>query len=1081
MKISSKLRLVSSVNILLTLLICVLAIIVYGSLNKSINVTTSNTIQIIKTLDELRFNGLRIVSSTVEYILLTGTRNKSTSLQEQKFAEIALVEEGIKNSNESLRRYLGLISKNSPSDSLHYSRISFTLNHLILASSEIIHTKGSSASDSLLILKKEIFEEDEMNFLTAVDGALLKKDTELKSKQTEIASALRLNMIVIIISALFVVAVISLISFLFRRSVSGPIGNLRDAALKIKDGVYEPVEGIKSRDEVGDLANSFNTMTEKLRDSFDNLNKEISEKIRAEEAVKISERKFRALIEHSSEGIVLLDDKGAFIYASPVSEKILGYSPEEILNKPVFNFIHPEENEMAQNQLEQILQMPGAFFPIILKFKHKNGSYIWVEATSTNMLNQPYLNAIIVNFHDITDNKEAEEMLKVSELNYRNIVEGTRAILFSTDASGRFTYLNDAACTLLEKTQEELIGTHYLRFVHPENRSVTHSALRKQLIDPTPNKSLDVRIISSSGKEGWLNLLVNPVFENAKVVGLSSVALDITDRKKVDEALRISEKKYRELADFLPQPVFEYDLNGRFTFANKTSLQLTGYSEEDLNNDLTVFDLIDPQQHDKILEMIEKRIKKIPAGRTEYTIIRKDGSSFPVEAFASVIESNGKIVGLRGMIIDITERKKTEAILTRNAARLKVLNNIAGEITGSLDIDVIMDRTVNLVHENFKYNHVAILTYNGEDNYVVLKAIAGAFENLFEKGVEIYLEKGMIIWAAMTGQIAAANDVSADPHYVNVYPDMINTRSELCIPLKIGERVYGILDLQTPELGAFSSEDIEALSTLADQIAMAIKNSLLYREAQDELAGRKKAEEELKEMIVSKDKLFSIIAHDLKSPFLGLLGFSEYLTDELNNLSRAEVKEYLGKNHVTVKRLYKLIENLLEWARLQTGRATIALKNISLSSSVEFVFNLLAENAEKKEVELKNESGQFTIVRADERMLQSILENLISNGIKFSLPGGSIIVSSEEDDNKVAITVEDNGIGMSEEIISKLFRSDSAYSAEGTAGEKGTGLGLLICKDMVVKLSGNIQVTSEEGKGSKFIFTLPKATGKDDV
>ncbi len=437
--------------------------------------------------------------------------------------------------------------------------------------------------------------------------------------------------------------------------------------------------------------------------------------------------------------------------------------------------------------------------------------------------------------------KSDEQILLLS-----NAIKSADEMISITDINNKFLFVNDAFCRGYGYTQEETIGK-YIELIRSEKNDV-------ELLNHIQLLTLDygwhgeLWNKTKNGNDFLIELHTSPV-KNAKgeKIALVGIANDITKRKEAEERLKESEKKFREFADFLPQPVFEYDTKGVFTFANRASFEATGYTPDDVGKGLTVFNLIDPQQQQILIEMMKKRFNRITSGGIEYNIIRKDGSSFPAITYSSLIEINGEIKGVRGIIIDITRQRKYEATLRQNAAQLKLLNDIGSKIASSLDIDVIMDRAVKLVHENFNCNHVSLLTYNVEEDYLIVKSIAGAFVNLFVRDKKIYLEKGMIIWAARTGNIAVANDVSIDPYYVNVYPDMINTRSELCIPLKIGTKVFGIFDLQCPKPNAFSEEDINVLTTLADQISLAINNSLLYESIQHELREKIKAEEALKE------------------------------------------------------------------------------------------------------------------------------------------------------------------------------------------------------------------------------------------
>ena len=236
-----------------------------------------------------------------------------------------------------------------------------------------------------------------------------------------------------------------------------------------------------------------------------------------------------------------------------------------------------------------------------------------------------------------------------------------------------------------------------------------------------------------------------------------------------------------------------------------------------------------------------------------------------------------------------------------------------------------------------------------------------------------------------------------------------------------------------------------------------------------------KYSQELKELNASKDKLFSIIAHDLKSPFNPLLGISEIIVNNFESLSQEEIKNYNKAIYNALKNEYVLLENLLNWSRLESGQLNFYPEKINLYDKTESVLNLLSGNAKIKEIILFNNTGTNVFVLADPNMLHSILQNLIANSIKFTNKLGLIkIFSAATSNDKIIITVSDNGIGMTNDQINCLFElSDS--STEGTYNEKGTGLGLMICKGMVERHGGTLLVESEFNKGTSISFTLPKA------
>lgn len=219
-----------------------------------------------------------------------------------------------------------------------------------------------------------------------------------------------------------------------------------------------------------------------------------------------------------------------------------------------------------------------------------------------------------------------------------------------------------------------------------------------------------------------------------------------------------------------------------------------------------------------------------------------------------------------------------------------------------------------------------------------------------------------------------------------------------------------------------------------------------------------------------KDRFISILGHDLKNPFTNILGLADILATE--KLEKEESDEYLAMLNDVAKRTYKLLEELLEWARVQTGNFPFRPDYFSLGQAVEDVLCHVKVSAMAKNITIRHDTnGQQ--VYADYGMLRTILRNLITNAVKFTRPGGVITVTAEEMPASVIVSVADNGVGMDEEIRRKLFGISDIITTKGTADEKGTGLGLILCKEFVEVHKGAIWVESEEDKGSVFSFTLP--------
>jgi len=229
----------------------------------------------------------------------------------------------------------------------------------------------------------------------------------------------------------------------------------------------------------------------------------------------------------------------------------------------------------------------------------------------------------------------------------------------------------------------------------------------------------------------------------------------------------------------------------------------------------------------------------------------------------------------------------------------------------------------------------------------------------------------------------------------------------------------------------------------------------------------------LNDLNATKDKLFSIIAHDLKNPFSGIIGLSELLKEEARSLSTDEIENYASIVYNAANQAHELLENLLDWAKMQQGNMVFSPKNIKLKKLTCDILLLLNNNARQKNIILENEIAEDTIIEADEDMLKTILRNLLTNAIKFTNSGGIVKIFSLKTENGLQVTVKDNGTGISSTNISKLFKTGSNFNKYGTANEKGSGLGLVLCKEFVERHNGKILVESKEGEGSAFSFLIP--------
>jgi len=235
----------------------------------------------------------------------------------------------------------------------------------------------------------------------------------------------------------------------------------------------------------------------------------------------------------------------------------------------------------------------------------------------------------------------------------------------------------------------------------------------------------------------------------------------------------------------------------------------------------------------------------------------------------------------------------------------------------------------------------------------------------------------------------------------------------------------------------------------------------------------RESEIRLSKLNATKDKFFSIIAHDLKSPFNAILGFSNLMINQLREKDFDGVEKYADIIQQASMRAIDLLMNLMEWSRSQTGRMEFNPELIDIGKLTRYIIELLIDSADQKSISIKLKIAPNVSVVADKAMLSTVLRNIISNGIKFTNQGGEISISSERRQNEMIVSVKDNGVGIDDKDKGKLFRIDQIYSRSGTLKEKGTGLGLILCKDFIEKHGGKIWFESEKGVGSTFYFSIP--------
>jgi len=434
--------------------------------------------------------------------------------------------------------------------------------------------------------------------------------------------------------------------------------------------------------------------------------------------------------------------------------------------------------------------------------------------------------------------------------------------------------------------------------------------------------------------------------------------------------------------------------------------------------------------------------------------------------------------------IDITENKKKEKELHKLNRTLSALSKSSQEMTRATDESVYLDEVCKIIINDCGYAMLWI-GYAEDDEGKTVKPVA--FSG-FEEG---YLETLNITWADMergngptgtairTGKPAMCKNMLTDPAFKPWREDAIKRgyASSIVLPLIADNKTFGAISIYSKEPDSFTNDEVELLLELANNLSygiISIRSRIAQKEAEEAL---RKKNAELVEINATKDKFFKIIAHDMKNPFISLLGASELLYENAHKYDSDKITKLTKILNDSAKSGYDMLLNLLEWSRSQAGSMIFQLEKINLKELINKNLSNLTEYASSKKINLNIDIASDMQVYADKNMLNTILRNLINNALKFTPKGGDVTVSTKNKNGSIIILVKDTGIGIDKSDFDKLFRTDIKFSKPGTELEGGTGLGLLLCKEFVEKHGGKIWAESDpEGKsgekGSTFYFSL---------
>jgi PAS domain S-box-containing protein len=641
-----------------------------------------------------------------------------------------------------------------------------------------------------------------------------------------------------------------------------------------------------------------------------------------------------------------------------------------------------------------------------------------------------------------SERKQAEKTLRESEERLKILFECAPDAYFLYDLKGSLVDGNRMMEELAGCKKAEIIGKNFveLKLLPLEEIPKVAASLAKSTLGQATGP-LELIINREDGNQAIVEIRTFPVKIRGQALVLG-IARDITKRKQMEAALRESRERYKELADFLPQTVFEIDETGNFIFANRHGFEISGYTQQDIDKGLNALQLFIPEDRNRVRENIRRILAGEQLSGTEYTVMRKDGSTFPALAYSVPITRGGKPVGLRGLVIDITERKWMEEVLKDseekyrslvNNVKLGIFRSTPGPTGRFMEVNPAMEDITGYPREELLKMDVSRLYVHPEEREAILQEIASTTGKVTKE----------LLFRKKDGTEIVVSD------------------TKVAVRDNAGKTLYfdGIIDDITER--KWMEEDLQE------------KNRQLVKQQQELI----EKTNELEVVSQAKSDFLAHMSHELRTPLNVIIGFSELMLDGVPGEINNEQKQCLDDVLSSGKNLLELINDVLDLAKVESGKVNLRLSDIALTDVIEELKRTMTPilTPRRQSLDIEIEEG-LPPVHADKGKLRQVLLNLLSNATKFTPDGGRLKIEAVKKDHSCQVSVADNGTGIKKEDQERLFEPFSQLDNPLTGGKGGTGLGLALSKQIIEKHGGQIWIESEYGKGSRFTFTLPLAT-----
>jgi len=797
------------------------------------------------------------------------------------------------------------------------------------------------------------------------------------------------------------------------------------------------------------------------------------------------EKKLKSLeniIEESAAAIIIGNKKGEIIGANKKAQYLSSYRLNELLKIKIAELLTHEN--IPESFSRKDLTEPSDEFSSEQILLRKNGKKLFVSVR-TKLLPDSNYQLIISN---INKRKKAELRLIESEKRYRLLTENIHDVVWSASKSLKIRYISSSISKITDYSPD----VYYVKPLHEIVTPISYQLIRETFRRETEMlktgtisaskhiTTLEIKLVNKRHTNVWVEL-IGTITKNqfGEPAGFQGVLRNIDKQKKAQEILEKKKKLYDFALKNTESGVWELDADLTGIRIDENLLNILGYESSEVKPLLNEWiNLTVKKDRIAVIDILQDLLdgKKVTMSY-ECRRIHKSGEIFWFSDYVeAVVDDDGEIIQLLGTSKNITKEKITEEKKYRYYAGLQKLTDAAFHLLGLPNLDGICDYAGKVLLQTVPnsiivFSHVDPETkaskpfkfYGVNEPKLIQKLKKSTFvpyksEVILPKKETDLLEKRTLI-EYEGGFYAFVNSVFSkdDAYEIN---KAFNFENLHIIGLSQNEKLTSNISIISREKCDINNKEfIEAFINLVSVII-----------------NRKSIETELKSLNQTKDKFFSIISHDLKNPFNTFIGFSGLILQNIDTISKEKIIEFAKLIHDGAVQSFDMMQNLFEWVLSQEGKIKIRKVEIDLPGLINSIIKLFSSEAHKKEIDLKLTTSSEFKFESDIDIINTILRNLVSNALKFTKNKGSINISFTKNDDNVQFNIKDDGVGIPKDKQAQLFNVLTNKSTEGTNAEKGTGLGLVLCKEFVDMLSGKIWVESEEGKGSCFSFTVPGKT-----